>query len=211
MPMRRAALIAVLAAACTVVAAGAGAGAVGAQAPADPCAAAKAGSQCGPGNGRRTPGGGDKVSHRGWPAITGVLWKVLSGSHRLTGGPLNDELLGRHGNDVIRGGPGSDVIWGDWDPKGNTRRQRDVLDGGRGNDFIYSSHGYNRIRGGAGNDYIWAYYGRGTIDCGSGYDTLRIRLVNDYRVRNCERVRNFCAHGSKPGGGCYRPGERPRR
>jgi Ca2+-binding RTX toxin-like protein len=177
----------------------------------DPCALAQPGAQCGPGNGRQTPGGGDKVSHAGWPAITGVLWKVLDGSHVLTGGVHSDELLGHHGDDVIHGGDGADVLWGDWDPVGNTRRQRDLLAGEGGNDFIYSSHGRNRISGGRGNDYIWAYYGRGTINCGSGYDTLRVRLVNRYRERGCERVRHFCAHGSKPGGGCYRPGERPRR
>jgi Ca2+-binding RTX toxin-like protein len=157
--------------------------------------------------GRQTEGGGDKVSHEGWPAISGVVWKVLEGSHRIAGGPLSDELLGRHGNDVITGGHAADVIWGDWDPVGNTRRQRDVLRGEGGNDFLYSSHGHNRIGGGRGNDLVWAYYGRGRIDCGSGHDTLRIRLHHRYRVRNCERVRNFCAHGAKPGGGCYRPGE----
>jgi len=44
----------------------------------DPCAAiANDSVQCGPGNGRQTVGGGEKVSHRGWPRITGVLAKVL--------------------------------------------------------------------------------------------------------------------------------------
>src|SRR5262245_34328956 len=31
---------------------------------------------CGAGNGRRTRGGGNKVSHLGWPAVTGILWIV---------------------------------------------------------------------------------------------------------------------------------------
>jgi Ca2+-binding RTX toxin-like protein len=186
-------------------------GAARAQSVPDPCTLVQPGALCGPGNGRQTPGGGDKVSHAGWPAITGVLWKVLDGSHRLRGGPLSDELLGRHGNDVVLGGPAADVLWGDWDPVGNTRRQRDVLAGQGGNDYLYSSHGYNRISAGRGNDYVWAYYGRGTINCGRGYDTLRIRLVHRYRVRNCERVRHFCAHGHRPGGGCFRPGERAAR
>jgi RTX calcium-binding nonapeptide repeat (4 copies) len=177
----------------------------------DPCALAQPGAQCGPGNGRQTPGGGDKVSHEGWPPITGVLWKVLDGSHMLLGGVLSDELLGHHGNDFIHGGDAADVLWGDWDPEDNTRRQRDVLAGEGGNDYIYSSHGHNRISGGRGNDYVWAYYGRGTINCGSGHDTLRVRLVNRYRARNCEVVRNFCAHGHRPGGGCLRPGERALR
>ncbi|PTL60047.1 calcium-binding protein [Paraconexibacter algicola] len=169
---------------------------------------------CQDGGGRRVPGGGEKVSHVGWPAITGVFWQVKSASgRRFSGGPANDELLGHHGDDRIQGGAGRDVLWGDWDPEGNTTRQRDLLDGGPGDDWLYTSHGHNTVRGGSGADLVWAYYGRGTIDCGPGFDTLRIRLQHGYRVRNCERIRNFCAHGSKPGnaGGCYRPGENPRR
>ncbi len=139
----------------------------------------------------------------------GVALDLGGGSMQLTRA-LNDELLGHHGNDVIRGAGGRDVLWGDWDPRNHPSRQRDRLDGGSGNDWLYSSHGRNTIRGGRGNDYVWAYYGKGTIDCGPGRrDTARVRLNGPYRVRNCERIRNFCAFGSKPGGGCYKPGERP--
>ena len=99
----------------------------GAQAPAELCSAAKPGTQCQPGNNRQTPGGGDKASHEGWPAISGVFWKVLDGDHLFVGGSLSDELLGHHGSDVIRGGAGADVIWGDWDPVGNGPRQHDRL------------------------------------------------------------------------------------
>ena len=103
------------------------------------------------------------------------------------------------------------MIWGDWDPTGNNEWQHDVLRGGDGDDRIYTSHGRNTVLGGRGRDYIGAYYGRGTIDCGPGRDdTARVRMVNSYRIRNCERIRHFCAHGSKPGGGCYKPGERAR-
>lgn len=170
--------------------------------------------KCQDGGGRRVPGGGEKVSHKGWPAITGVFWQVTGKQgRRFTGGPKNDELLGHHGSDRISGEGGRDVLWGDWNPKNNNTWQRDVLDGGAGNDWLYTSHGRNTVRGGAGKDYVWAYYGRGTIDCGPGFDTLRIRLQHGYRYRNCERIKNFCAHGSKPGnkGGCYKPGEKPRR
>jgi hypothetical protein len=178
------------------------------------CPQGQTGVQCGPGHGRRTPGGGDKVSHKGWPAITGILWKVVhpTAGRQVTGGERNDELLGHHGSDRLRGGAGRDVLWGDWDPKDNNTRQRDVLEGGPGNDWLYSSHGHNTLRGGSGKDVIWAYYGRGMIDCGPGFDTVRVRMVHRYTLRNCERIKNFCAHGSKPGnkGGCYKPGERPR-
>jgi Ca2+-binding RTX toxin-like protein len=155
----------------------------------DRCEPRKAGEQCGEGNGRQTPGGGGtgKVSHKGWPKITGILWQVLdSGNHQRTGTEDNDELNGHHGNEKLNGGPGKDVIWGDWDPKNNTTRQSDVLYGGDGNDFIYPSHGKNVMYGGRGNDRIIAYYCHGTIDCGPGAkDYAQTRMNNAYKVRNC--------------------------
>jgi Ca2+-binding RTX toxin-like protein len=186
----------------------AGAALASAQEPEDLCAPRRSNEQCGPGNGRRTVGGGDKVPHKGWPAITGILWKVL-GSHdaRKTGGSDNDELLGHHGSDRISGAGGRDVIWGDWNPRNNTTRQRDVLRGGAGDDWIYPSHGNTRVDAGPGKDYVWAYYGRGVIDCGPGRDTARVRLETAFRVRNCERVLHFCAFGSDGKGGCKKPGE----
>ncbi len=154
------------------------------------CSGAPGRTSCRAGRGRRTIGGPGtgKVSHRNWPAITGVyLTFPGAGGGRLVGGELNDELLGHHGSDTIFGGPGSDVIWGDWDPVGNTSTQRDVLNGGNGTDFIYTSHGRNRVTGGAGNDFIWAFYGRGTIDCGPGIDKVRLRARRSaYRLRSCE-------------------------
>ena len=167
--------------------------------------------QCGAGNGRRTSGGGEKVPHNGWPAVTGILWKVLDSSGRKkVGGPDNDELLGHHGSDRIFGGPGHDILWGDWDPSNNNTRQKDLLDGGPGNDWIYPSHGSTVVKGGAGKDYVWAYYGRGTIDCGPGNDTARVKLNGPWKLHNCERVLHFCAFGSDGHGGCLKPGEKRR-
>ena len=173
------------------------------------CAPSQAGVQCGPGNGRKTSGGGDKVPHKGWPAVTGILWKVLdNGGHKKVGGPDNDELLGHHGSDRLFGGDGKDILWGDWDPANNNTRQKDLLDGGPGNDWIYPSHGPTVVKGGPGKDYVWAYYGRGTIDCGPGNDTARVKLNGPWKVRNCERVLHFCAFGSDGHGGCLKPGEK---
>jgi hemolysin type calcium-binding protein len=178
---------------------------------ADRCAPVKQGEQCGEGKGRQTPGGGGtgKVSHKGWPKITGILWTVLdSRDHQRTGTEDNDELLGHHGNDKVIGGAGKDVLWGDWDPKNNTTAQSDTLRGGGGNDFLYPSHGKNLLDGGPGNDRIIAYYGHGTIDCGPGdKDYAQTRTNNAYKVRNCEIIRHFCAFGSKPNGDCKKPGE----
>jgi hypothetical protein len=164
--------------------------------------------ECGPGNGRQTVGGGDKVPHAGWPRITGVFAKVDdSAGRRMVGGPGNDELLGHHGSDTIAGGAGQDVLWGDWDPSGNTTRQRDVLRGGAGDDFIYPSHGTTRVIAGPGNDHIWAFYGKGTIDCGPGRgDVARIRENGAFKTRNCERIEHFCQYGSNPDGSCRKPG-----
>lgn len=170
---------------------------------------------CGPGNNRRSPGGGDKVPHndgagRSWPPVSGILWQVLDGNgRRKSGGPLNDELLGHHGSDVLRGSGGHDILWGDWDPRGNTPRQRDVLDGGPGNDWLYPSHGRSIVRGGPGDDYVWAFYGKGTIDCGPGRDTARIRTNGAFRTRNCERIRHFCSFGEDGKGHCLSPGGKP--
>lgn len=177
------------------------------------CVPRRAGEHCADGGGRRTPGGGGtgKVPHRGWPAVTGILWKVVSGgrgAHRKEGGADNDELLGHHGDDRLSGGAGSDILWGDWDPGFNPESQRDVLRGGPGNDWLYSSHGFNDIDGGSGTDHVWAYYGRGRIDCGPGrHDVARIRLGAPYRVRNCETIGHFCAFGPDGHGGCLKPGE----
>jgi hypothetical protein len=146
---------------------------------------------CGPGNGRRTRGGGNKVSHIGWPAVTGILWIVRpdGDGHGQSdnGTELNDELLGLHGNDTVSGGLGHDILWGDQLPTDNNEWQHDVMDGGPGNDWIYSSHGHNDIKGGPGNDHIWGHFGHGTIDCGAGWDVVHTKHHSTYRLRNCER------------------------
>jgi Ca2+-binding RTX toxin-like protein len=147
------------------------------------------GVHCGPGNGRRTRGGGKKVSHIGWPAVTGILWMAQADTQGKSdsGTELNDELLGLHGNDVLSGGFGHDILWGDQLPTDNNEWQHDVIDGGPGNDWIYSSHGRNDIKGGAGTDHIWGHFGHGTIDCGPGWDVVHTKHRSTYRLRNCER------------------------
>jgi hypothetical protein len=173
------------------------------------CASVDPGVQCGPGNNRQTAGGGEKVPHTGWPAVSGVLWKVLdSDSHAVVGGPDNDELLGHHGSDTLSGAGGNDILWGDWDPSNNNTRQRDVLRGGAGNDLIYPSHGPTRVDAGAGNDFIWAFYGKGTINCGAGNDTARVRENGAFKLKGCEHVLHFCQFGSTSDGSCKKPGER---
>lgn len=199
-----------------------------AQSNAELCEPPEPGVNCGPGNDRRASGGGDKVPHdnglnskkgqratRVWPKLSGILWMVVDPSRdplkkrTKLAGPLNDELLGRHGTDTLLGGRGHDILWGDWDPVANNTRQRDVLSGGPGNDWLYPSHGRSIVRGGAGVDYVWAYYGKGTIDCGPGVDMARIRTNGAFKTRNCEHIRHFCAHGESKDGHCLSPAGKP--
>lgn len=147
----------------------------------DRCAYARSGETCGPGNGRKTPGGGDKASHEGWPAVTGIFWQVKAGHDaRLTGGSLNDDLLGHRGSDRVSGGAGHDILWGDWDPRNNTGTQRDVLRGGAGNDWIYPSHGRTTVLAGKGKDRVWAFYrvyrGAGYVMRCPGCDMVALRI-----------------------------------
>jgi Ca2+-binding RTX toxin-like protein len=174
------------------------------------CAHPIAGVSCTDGAARQTSGGNGKVSHAGWPKITGVLRMAddVRGNYTFGGGPDSDELLGARGNDHIIGWGGNDVIWGDQLIVGNGPSQTDVLVGGDGNDFIYPSHGKNIMRGGAGDDHIIAYYGHGTIDCGAGYDIAQVRANGAYTLHNCEHIIHFCAYGSRPNGDCKQPGER---
>ena len=155
------------------------------------CPPVKAGEHCGPGNGRRTAGGGDKVSHKGWPAVTGVFFIVQrrGGRHTFTGTDLNDEILGYDGHDRLVGGKGKDILWGDWRAVPyNPASQRDRLSGGPGKDFIYTSHGRNTVKAGKGNDRIYAHWGRGVIDCGPGNDWVGVNNFDfHYKLRNCER------------------------
>jgi hypothetical protein len=68
-----------------------------------------------------------------------------------------------------------------------------VLRGGAGNDWIYPSHGTTRVLAGPGDAHVWAYYGKGTIDCGPGRDTARVRLDGPFALKGCEVVKHFCA------------------
>ncbi len=191
--------------------------AVEAQSGADLCEPQEPGVNCGPGNNRRRAGGAGtgKVPHddgagRSWPGVSGILWHVLDREGRTkAGGPRNDELLGHHGTDVLSGKGGHDIIWGDWDPRGNTPRQKDVIYGGAGNDWLYPSHGRSLVYGGPGADYVWAFYGEGVIDCGPGIDTARIRTTGAFRTKNCERIRHFCSHGEDGRGNCLSPSGKP--
>ena len=64
------------------------------------------------------------------------------------------------------------------------------MDGGAGTDQINTGNGRDRVRGGSGNDSINAATAGppARIDCGPGFDTVRINYNERRRLRNCERV-----------------------
>lgn len=139
-----------------------------------------------------------------------MYWRADPAGSTGSATALNDEMLGGHGSDVLRGGDGDDVLWGDEHPTANNAWQRDALLGGAGGDWLYPSHGTNRLSAGPGDDRVIAYYGHGTIDCGAGRDTARVRLNGAYRLRGCEVIQRFCAFGSDSHGGSRKPGARHR-
>ena len=165
--------------------------------------------QCGPGNGRKTSGGGDKVPHNGWPAVTGILWKVLDSGGQKTGGPDNDELLGHHGSDRLFGGAGKDILWGDWDPSNNNthqqgppqRRPGQRLDLPQPRPDAWSRPAPARTTSGPTT-------AAAPSTAAPGKDTARVKLNGPWKLHNCERVLHFCAFGSDGHGGCLKPGEK---
>jgi TolB protein len=90
---------------------------------------------------------------------------------RLDGGPLDDLVFARAGNDRVRGLGGADILYG-----------------GSGNDVLLGGSGQDDLRGGSGRDLIGARDDvADRVRCGPGLD----RVVADRRdsvARDCERV-----------------------
>ena len=92
---------------------------------------------------------------------------------RLVGGPeddlLNgragdDTLIGNLGNDTQQGGAGDDLLFG--------RGGNDQLEGGADDDSLFGENGADRLFGGLGDDLLNAGAGADTLDGGGGNDTL---------------------------------------
>ncbi|HWH46052.1 MAG TPA: hypothetical protein VNT32_15125, partial [Thermoleophilaceae bacterium] len=62
--------------------------------------------------------------------------------------------------------------------------------GGAGNDWIHTGNGRDRVNAGSGNDAINAATAGppAAINCGPGFDKVRINYNERRRHRNCERV-----------------------
>jgi hypothetical protein len=132
--------------------------------------------------------GGPPVTGGGLPGACANAMLGTRGGDRLVGGGLGERILGGAGNDWLYGRGGSDCIFGG---AGNDHLSggagRDDLNGNAGNDTIVPGPGADDVSAGSGNDTINAVGGGvDRVDCGPGYDTVRLS-PNDL-FRNCERV-----------------------
>ena len=110
------------------------------------------------------------------------FYSSVSHDALIVGGPGNDRLYGRNGNDQLDGGDGNDRLYGSngddvlLGGSGNDRlygsRGNDELDGQDGNDSLYGSSGNDTLRGGLGQDYLTAGSGNDSLDGGSHNDRL---------------------------------------
>jgi hypothetical protein len=129
------------------------------------------------------------VSHVGWPHTVTTWFAGHTGSTGV-GTDGNDMLLGGPASDHIYGGAGNNVIWGDRFPSPNGADQTDWLYAGNGDNWFYTSHGTNHVFMGSGNNHIFAYFGRGTIQCGTGDNilTLSKTAYHHYTWTGCKDV-----------------------
>ncbi|HEX8239032.1 MAG TPA: calcium-binding protein [Allosphingosinicella sp.] len=113
-----------------------------------------------------------------------------SGVNTVSGGALNDTMLGgggpnifngRGGDDDLRGGASGDSIFGgDGDDFIDGEGGADWLEGGDGDDFVRArGTGVSRLDGGAGNDSLYSGAGGDTLIGGGGDDVLDGGAGND--------------------------------
>ncbi len=105
----------------------------------------------------------------------------LSGHDIVSGGDLDDVLLGYSGNDVIQGGGGNDLLDGGVGV--------DLLVGGAGNDELMGGHGADRLYGEEGDDRLTGGDGRDILLGGAGADSFA--LSSRVSPANADVIRDF--------------------
>jgi len=93
------------------------------------------------------------------------------GNDSLSGGADNDTLSGGAGNDYLSGGDGQDSLSGGIGD--------DTLDGGAGDDLVDGSSGDDVVLGGDGDDQVYGGAGNDRLEGGSGDDLLTGGAGND--------------------------------
>jgi Ca2+-binding RTX toxin-like protein len=99
-----------------------------------------------------------------------VAWGS-SGVDTLTGGGVDDQIIGFPGNDVLTGNGGNDVIIGHF---GN-----DVIDAGAGDDWVDGQSGNDTVAGGDGDDTLNAGTGNDRVSGDAGEDVVKGLVGND--------------------------------
>ena len=103
----------------------------------------------------------------------------------------HNELLGGHGNDAITGGDVGDVIWGDYKSPPASPRPSPTSSSAAGDATSSTpATGSTRSTRGLGATSCTPTSGAGSIDCGSGHDTLFIshRAKPGYSIGHCETI-----------------------
>ena len=146
------------------------------------CGPPDPGVKCGPGKGRQTAGGGDKAPHndgagRNWPRITGILWQVVdSGDRRSSAVRSTTSCSAITATNACRA-PAATTSCGATGTRRTTRPSSATTSAAApATTGCTPATAATRSSAGPGVDYVYAYYGKGTIDCGPGRDTARVRI-----------------------------------
>jgi Ca2+-binding RTX toxin-like protein len=92
----------------------------------------------------------------------------------MTGNSLDNNIMGRFGNNIIRGGAGDDSIHG--------FMGQDTLIGGLGNDVLYGGPEQDSLAGGFGSDSLYGGMGQDTLTGGLGNDSFYFNSLLDMNV-----------------------------
>jgi len=87
-----------------------------------------------------------------------------SGVDSISGGSLNDAIIGDAGDDILSGNDGHDSLSGGADD--------DILSGGAGNDYLSGGDGLDSLSGGTGDDTLDGGAGDDLVDGSSGDDVV---------------------------------------
>ena len=87
-----------------------------------------------------------------------------AGIDNITGGGLNDAIIGDAGDDILSGNDGHDSLSGG--------ANNDSLFGGAGNDYLSGGEGLDNLSGGSGSDTLDGNAGDDLVDGGSGDDVV---------------------------------------